>query len=50
MFLGPRRIATLTPRQGVPAGYTRTTYNGAPVSYNGKPVFNDGHNFYVRAA
>ena len=36
---------------GVPAGYTRTTYNGVPVSYGNRPVFDDGKNFYyLRAA
>ncbi len=35
---------------GLPAGYTRTTYNGVPVTFNGAVVFDDGKNFYyVRA-
>jgi hypothetical protein len=34
----------------VPAGYTQTFNNGVPVTYNGKPVFDDGTNFYVRSA
>lgn len=36
---------------GIPAGYTRTTYNGVPVTLNGAAVFDDGLNFYyMRAA
>ena len=44
----PLRIATLS-KGGVPAGYTRTTYQGVGVTYNGLPVFDNGVNFYVRA-
>ena len=31
-----------------PHGYTWTTRNGARVYFNGRPVFDDGENFYYR--
>lgn len=45
-----RRAITLSKGGGVPAGFTRTTHNGVPVTFNGKPVFDDGQTLYVRAA
>jgi len=44
------RLATLSTGGGAPAGFSRTTYNGQPVTYLGRPVFDNGANFYVRAA
>ena len=31
---------------GIPPGYSMTTYNGIPVTFNGAAVFDDGRNFY----
>lgn len=35
--------------KGVPAGYSRTTTNGVAVTFNGKPVYDNGKDFFVRA-
>lgn len=35
--------------KGVPAGYSRTTTNGVAVTFNGKPVYDNGKEFFVRA-
>ena len=46
----PLRIATLKKGDGAPAGYTRTAYDGVPVTYDGRPVFDNGVNLFARAA
>lgn len=38
------------PEEPVPLGLTRTVFNGAFVTFHGLPVYDDGVNFYVRAA
>jgi hypothetical protein len=55
----PRRVTILTPNKGggVPAGYTRSTYNGSPLYFAngslnvtaGHPVFDDGRALYIGA-
>ena len=38
----PKAVVALTKGVPVPAGYTRTTFNAVPVTFNTRPVYDNG--------